>query len=105
MALQGQVLSAAADADWDPCGEKSSLHNWKPAYPKHRQPTTLLPCRTSRKWHFFVKYWIVCAGSLTVIFPLSADIPSIRAWSPLCAFLVLEAESRLTFMWHLCLRR
>ncbi len=24
MALQGQVLSAAADASWDPCGEKSS---------------------------------------------------------------------------------
>ena len=39
--------------------------------------------RSSRKWHFFVKYYIVCAGCLVVIFPLVQNARSVQQWSPL----------------------
>jgi hypothetical protein len=36
-----------------------------------------VPCqrRRNRKWHFFFKYWIVCAGSIVAIIWLQQDRP------------------------------
>lgn len=40
-------------------------------------------CRTNRKWQFFVRYWVACAGCLIVICPLVERARVLEKWSPL----------------------
>ncbi len=46
-----------------------------------RHCIAVLPCtrRVGRKWHYFLKYWAVCAGSIAGIVSLSANYPVVHA--------------------------
>ena len=42
-------------------------------------------CRTQRKWHFFVKFYVCCVGILILAMVLPANYPAVRRWNPLYA--------------------